>query len=166
MNLTNKLKGAAIAALTICCASFGTTAAAQQATPPAQQQQATPQDFSDADLKQFADASNRLMAVQQEGEKTMMGILEEEKLSVDKFNEMAQAHQQQKLAEVGATAEEMAAFNKAAQRMMELQPAMQKEVETAIQKDGMTLEKYEQIMLVYQQDPSLQERVNKLMGQQ
>ena len=165
MNLINKLKGAAIAALTIGCASFGTSAMAQQATPPAQQQQAAPQDISDADLKQFADASNRLMAVQQEGEKTMMGILEEEKLSVDKFNQMAQAHQQQKLAEVGATAEEMAAFNKAAQRMMELQPAMQKEVETAIQKDGMTLEKYEQIMLVYQQDPSRQERVNTLRGQ-
>ena len=165
MNFMNKLKGAAIAALVIGFTAFGTSAVAQQATPPAQQQGAAPQDFSDADLKQFADASSRLMAVQQEGEKTMMGILEEEKLSVEKFNEMAQAHQQQKLAEVGATPEEMASFNKAAQRMMELQPAMQKDVETAIQKDGMTLEKYEQIMMVYQQDPSLQERVNKLMGQ-
>lgn len=165
MNLTNKLKGAAIAALTIGFTAFGTSAIAQQYTPPQSQQEAAPQDFSDADLKQFADASGRLMAMQQEGEKTMMGILQEEKISVEKFNEMAQAHQQQKLAEVAAKPEEMAAFNKAAQRMMELQPAMQKEVETAIQKDGMTLEKYEQIMLAYQQNPSLQERVNKLMGQ-
>ncbi len=96
----------------------------------------------------------------------MMGILEEEKLSIDKFNQMAQAHQQQKLAEVGATPEEMAAFNKAAQRMMELQPAMQKQVETAIQKDGMTLDKYEQIMIAYRQDQALQQRVQKLMEQQ
>lgn len=96
----------------------------------------------------------------------MLGILQEENLSIDKFNEMAQAHQQQKLAEVGATAEEMAAFNKAAQRMVDMQPEMQKEVEAAIQKDGMSLEKYEQIMMVYRQDPALQEKVNQMMGQQ
>ncbi|MFD2999693.1 DUF4168 domain-containing protein [Pontibacter toksunensis] len=165
MNFVNKLKGAAIAALILGFSTVGTVATAQQATtPPAQQ--GVQQNFSDADLKQFADASNRLMAVQQEGEKTMLGILQEEKLSIDKFNEMAQAHQQQKLAEVSATPEEMAAFNKAAQRMMEMQPAMQKEVETAIQKDGMTLQKYEQIMMAYRQDPALQERINKMMGQQ
>jgi hypothetical protein len=164
MNLINKLKGAAFAALILGFSTIGTAAIAQQATPPpAQQQVAT--DFSDTDLKQFADASSRLMAVQQEGEKTMMGILQEEKLTVEKFNEMAQAHQQQKLNEVEASAEEMAAFNKAAQRMMELQPTMQKDVETAIQKDGMTLEKYEQIMVAYRQDASLQEKVNKMMVQ-
>ncbi|GHA63492.1 DUF4168 domain-containing protein [Pontibacter akesuensis] len=163
MNLTHKLKGAAFAALL-----FGATAVtpvfAQQATAPAQQGQQ--QNFTEAELKQFANANSRLMVIQQEGEKTMMGILEEEKLSIDKFNQMAQAHQQQKLAEVGATPEEMAAFNKAAQRMMELQPAMQKQVETAIQKDGMTLDKYEQIMIAYRQDQALQQRVQKLMEQQ
>jgi hypothetical protein len=165
MNLINKLKGAAFAVLVLGFSTVGTAAIAQQATPEPAQQGAAATDFTDADLKQFADASSRLMVLQQEGEKTMMGILQEEKLSVEKFNEMAQAHQQQKLSEVTATPEEMAAFNKAAQRMMELQPTMQKDAETAIQKDGMTLEKYEKIMLAYQQDPSLQERINKLMGQ-
>ncbi|GAB3536878.1 hypothetical protein GCM10027443_28310 [Pontibacter brevis] len=164
MSLLNKLKGAAVAALILCFSAAGTVATAQQVTPP--QQQGAQQNFSDTDVKQFADASTRLMMVQQEGEKKMMGILQEENLSIDKFNEMAQAHQQQKLAEVKATPEEMAAFNKAAQRMMDMQPAMQKEVETAIQKDGMTLQKYEQIMMAYRQDPALQERVNKMMGQQ
>lgn len=164
MSLLNKLKGAAIAALILGFSTAGTVATAQQTTPPVQQ--GAQQNFSDADLKQFADASSRLMVVQQEGEKTMLGILQEENLSIDKFNEMAQAHQQQKLAEVGATAEEMAAFNKAAQRMVDMQPEMQKEVEAAIQKDGMSLEKYEQIMMVYRQDPALQEKVNQMMGQQ
>lgn len=93
---------------------------AQQTTPPAQQGQ-TQQNFTDAELQQFADASARLMAVQQEGEKKMMGILQEENLSIDKFNEMAQAHQQQQLDQVEATTEEKAAFNKAAQRMIEMQ---------------------------------------------
>ncbi|WP_266203760.1 DUF4168 domain-containing protein [Pontibacter kalidii] len=161
MNLKQNLKGAAFAAL-ICGAALAAPAAmAQQTAPPTQQAQ--PQNFSDADLQQFADASARLMTVQQEGEKAMMGILEEEKLSVDKFNQMAQAHQQQKLSEVEATPEEMAAFNNAAQRMMEMQPALQKDLEAAIQQEGMTLEKFEQIMLAYRQDQAVQQRVDQLM---
>ncbi len=137
---------------------------AQQTTPPAQQGQ-TQQNFTDAELQQFADASARLMAVQQEGEKKMMGILQEENLSIDKFNEMAQAHQQQQLDQVEATTEEKAAFNKAAQRMIEMQPEMQKNVEAAIQKDGMSLDKYEQIMIAYRQNEALQQRVNEMMMQ-
>lgn len=171
MNILNKkVKGIAVAILVLGACAVTDTAMAQQkakqktqtetqAPPPAQQSTG----FTDGDIKQFADASSRLMVIQKNSEQKMMKILEEEKLSVDKFNEMAQAHQQQKLAEVSATPEETAAFNKAAQRMMELQPDLQKEVETAIQKDGMTLEKYEQIMIAYRQDPALQEKINKLM---
>ncbi|WP_233555611.1 DUF4168 domain-containing protein [Pontibacter oryzae] len=162
MNLKYKLKGAALAALFVAASMAAPEASAQQTTPQSQQQQ---QSFSDTDLKQFASASSRLVAVQQKGEKAMMSILEEEKLSIDKFNEMAQAHQQQKLDEVEASAEEKAAFNKAAQRMMELQPTLEKDVEAAIQKEGMTLEKYEQIMIAYRQDEALQQRVNALMQQ-
>lgn len=168
MKITHKLKGAFVAMLTVGLLgiSEGTFA---QATPPTQQ--ATPQqtksDFTDAELKQFIDANARLMTIQQEGEKTMLGILEEEKLTVEKFNTMAVAHQQQKLMEVGATAEELAAFNKAAERLMKLQPDMQKNAEAAIVKDGMKIERYEQIMLAYQQNPTVQEKVNKMMaGQQ
>ncbi|MEJ8801335.1 DUF4168 domain-containing protein [Pontibacter sp. H249] len=183
MNILNKkVKGIAIAILFLGACAVTDTAMAQkkdkkqktqqqtetqtQQQPPQMQQQ-TQQgtNFSDGELKQFAEASARLMEVQKSGEQKMMKILEEEKLGVDKFNEMAQAHQQQKLAEANATPEEMAAFNKAAQRMMEMQPEMQKEVETAIQKDGMTLEKYEQIMVAYRQDQALQERINKMMMQ-
>ncbi|WP_276499546.1 DUF4168 domain-containing protein [Pontibacter litorisediminis] len=161
MNFIQTLKGAALAALILSATLAAPAAMAQQPTPPTQQ--AKPQNFSDADLQQFADASTRLMVVQQEGEKAMMGILEEEKLSVEKFNQMAQAHQQQKLAEVEATPEEMAAFNKAAQRMMEMQPTLQKDLEDAIQKDGMTLEKFEQIMMAYRQDQAVQQRIDQLM---
>ncbi|MCC9136576.1 DUF4168 domain-containing protein [Pontibacter silvestris] len=167
MKILNKLKGAAVAAFIFGSVSFGSSAFAQT-TPPAQQQQQqqVKTDFSEAELKQFAEANTRLMDIQKETEKKMLSVLEEENLSVEKFNEMAQAHQQQKLTEVEATPEQMAAFNKAAQRIMEMQPTMQQDVETAIKKDGMSLEQYEQIMLAYQQSPAVQEKVNKLMIQQ
>ncbi|MBD1398885.1 DUF4168 domain-containing protein [Pontibacter sp. JH31] len=171
MNFIHKLKATAVAGLVLGIVSFSGTAEAQQQKKPPKQQaptQAAPQQqtqaISDADIKLFVDASTRLMDLQQESEQAMMAILEEEKLSIEKFNTLAQAHQQQKLAEAEATAEEKAAFNKAVQRMMEMQPDIETNMQAAIQKDGMTVERYEQIMLAYQQDPALQAKIQKLMG--
>jgi hemerythrin superfamily protein len=170
MNIIHKLKATAVAGLIVGCVSMAGTAEAQQKNPPKQQTtpQAAPQqqqqDISDADLKLFVDASTRLMELQQANEKVMLTILEEEKLSVETFNTLAQAHQQQKLAEAEATAEEKAAFNKAVQRMMEMQPDIEKNMQQAIQKDGMSMERYEQIMLAYQQNPTIQAKVQKMMG--
>ncbi|PKV67054.1 DUF4168 domain-containing protein [Pontibacter ramchanderi] len=163
MTILNKLKAAAVAGLVIGLVSVSDGALAQQATPQKAPQQQT-QTISDQDIKLFVDASTRLMELQQESEKAMLVILEEEKLSVDRFNVLAQAHQQQKLAEVEGTAAEKAAFNKAIGRMMEMQPDIEKNMQTAIQKDGMTMERYEQIMLAYQQDPAVQAKIQKLMG--
>jgi hypothetical protein len=170
MSILHKLKATAVAGLVVGIVSISGTAVAQQKNPPKQQttpqtapQQQT-QPISDADIKLFVDASTRLMELQQEKEKAMLVILDEEKLSVDKFNMLAQAHQQQKLAEAEATPEEKAAFNKAVQRMMEMQPDIEKSMQEAIQKDGMSVERYEQIMMAYQQDPAVQAKIQKLMG--
>ncbi|MCP2042801.1 DUF4168 domain-containing protein [Pontibacter sp. HSC-36F09] len=163
MNIFHKLKVTAVAGLVVGLISVSGSALAQQVTPQKTPQQQT-QAISDQDIKLFVDASTRLMELQQESEKAMLVILEEEKLSVDKFNALAQAHQQQKLAEAEGTAAEKAAFNKAIGRMMEMQPDIEKNMQTAIQKDGMTMERYEQIMLAYQQDPAVQAKIQKLMG--
>jgi len=170
MNTLHKnLKGIAVAILIAGTTILPEATFAQQKPKQAQPktQQSTPATtFTDVELKQFADANNRLMVVQQEGEKAMLAILTEEKLSVEKFSEMAKAHQQQKINEVKATAEEHAAFNRSAQRMMEMQPAMEQNMQAAIVKDGMTIEKYEQIMLAYKQDPATQAKIQQLMQQQ
>ncbi|MHC2991984.1 hypothetical protein OB13_10430 [Pontibacter sp. HJ8] len=169
MTILHKLKATAVAGLVLGAVSFSGAAVAQQknppkqkATPPAAQQQ--PQAISDADLQQFVDASSRLMELQKANEQTMLTILQEEKLSVEKFNELAQAQQQQKLETATATAEEKAAFNKAIGRMMEMQPTIEQDMRQAIQKDGMTMERYEQIMLAYQQDTAIQAKIQKMMG--
>ena len=168
--LNNKLKGFAAAILIVGAGTITNTAFAQkkqqqQPVQPKTEQTTPTTNFTDAELKQFADANNRLMVVQQDGEKAMLAILAEEKLSVEKFSEMAKAHQQQKISEVKATAEEFAAFNRSAQRMMEMQPTMEQDMEKAIVKDGMTVEKYEQIMLAFKQDPAMQAKVQHLMDQ-
>ncbi len=173
MNIKNKVKGTIVAAFLLGSAVITNTALAQATTQqPAPKQQAAPAagqqtktDFTDAELQQFAAANNRLMVLQEQNEKAMMTILQEEKLEITKFNELAKAHQEQKLNEAKATPEEMAAFNKAAERIIAMQPTVKRDVQSAIEKDGMTLERYEQLLLAYQQNPEIQTKVNKLMGQ-
>jgi hypothetical protein len=123
------------------------------------------EDISDAELKQFVQASAKAAAVQQESQMAMVAVVEEEKLTVEKFTEMAKAHQEQKLGEVKASPEEKAAFSKAAQRIMDMQPQIEQSMQQAIEKEGITLEKFEQIMLAYQQNAAVQARVQKLIDQ-
>ncbi|MBD0258070.1 MAG: DUF4168 domain-containing protein [Cytophagales bacterium] len=160
------VKGTIAAASVVLCICFGSAARAQQS--PAQgnkeaQPQLKTEDISDNDLRQFVQASARAAAVQEESQKAMVAVVEEEKLSVEKFTEMAKAHQQQKLDAVSATAEEKAAFSKAAERIMAMQPEIEQNMQQAIQKEGITLDKFEQIMLAYQQNPAIQARVQKML---
>jgi hypothetical protein len=167
MAVMKKVKNMMMAAGMMVCVSFANAAFAQQTTPPqdnSQQQQT--QAFSDAELNQFVQASFKAAAVQQESEKAMLGVVEAETLSVEKFNEMTQAHQQQKLAELNATAEEKAAFNKAAQQIVEMQPKVEQELQQAIEKEGISIEKFEAISIAYQQNPAVQAKVQKILQQQ
>jgi hypothetical protein len=165
------VRGTIAAASVVLCICFGTAARAQQAPPqqaPAQgnkesQPQLKTEDISDNDLRQFVQASARAAAVQEESQKAMVAVVEEEKLSVEKFTEMAKAHQQQKLDAVPATAEEKAAFNKVAQRIMAMQPEIEQNMQQAIEKEGIKMDKFEQIMLAYQQNPAIQARVQKML---
>lgn len=157
-----------IAASLILWLSWGSTAFGQQA--PGQgnksvQPQLQTEDISDEELKQFVQASAKAAVVQQESQQAMVAVVEEEKLSVEKFTEMAKANQEQKLDQVKATPEERTAFTKAAKRIMEMQPQVEQNIQQAVVKEGISLEKFEQIMLAYQQSPAIQARVQKLLDQ-
>lgn len=147
----------------------GSAAFAQQT--PGQGNKADPpavntQDISEEDLKQFVQAGARAAAVQEGSQRAMMAVVEEEKLSLEKFMEMTRANQAQKLDQVQATPEERMAFDKAAQRIIDMQPQMEQSMQQAIEQEGMSLEKFEQIMLAYQQSADVQARVEKLLEQQ
>ncbi|WP_114777334.1 hypothetical protein [Botryobacter ruber] len=164
MKNINKLKEIIVAACMVCLVSFTNSVFAQEATPPETEQQQPLAAFTDAELQQFIDANGRLMVVQEESEKLMLSILVEEKLDINKFNELAVAYQNHKFDEADATPEEKAAFNKIAQRLMELQPVVQKGVQEAIEKDGMSLDKYEKIMIAYQESPVIQARIRSMIA--
>ncbi len=153
-----------VAAFTLGLIGLSEAAFAQQTTPPATQQAQPNANFTEVELQQFIDASERIMVLQQENEKNMLTILEEEKLDVNKFNELAMAYQEERIEEAEATAAEKEAFTKVAERIIELQPTVQAEVQRAIEQDGMSMEKYENIMMAYQEDPSVQAKIQSMLA--
>lgn len=140
-------------------------AVAQQTQPQPQNepQQQVQQNFSDEELEKFADVYVQVVEIQQENEAEMIKAIEDENLDVNRFQEILQAQQQQQGAtEINATAEEMASFNNAAQKIMTVQKEVEAEMKQVIEKD-LGLDTYQQIVVAYQQSPEVQQKVNQLL---
>jgi hypothetical protein len=169
MAVMKKAKGITVLVMLLAGMGLATSASAQQPAatdttqPPLAQPSGQTPTFSDGDLKQFVAANAKAVEAQKEAEKAMVAVLEEQKLSPAKFNEMAQALKEKKLQQVSATAEEKAAFNKAAQQLVQLQPQLEQKIQQSIQSSGITLEKYQAIRLAYDQNPAIQAKVNQLI---
>lgn len=151
-------------------AAMAQVAEPQQEVQPQQEQELQPQqeqtireDFSNDELEKFVDVYVQVVEIQQENEAVMLKAIEDENLDINRFNEILQAQQQQQSAtEINATAEEMASFNNAAQKIMSVQREANTEMQQIIEQD-LGLDTYEQIVMAYQQSPEVQQRVNELL---
>lgn len=128
-----------------------------------QQQQQVREDFSDEELEQFVDVYVQAAEIQQKNEAQMIQAIEEEDLDINRFNEILMARQnQQNAEEIDASAEEMASFNNAAEKIMTVQQEAQAEIEQLIESE-MGSQKYQQIVMAYQQSPEVQQKVNQML---
>ncbi|WP_347158077.1 DUF4168 domain-containing protein [Pontibacter chitinilyticus] len=159
-------KGTIAAALLMGSLCFGQAAFAQQATTPATQKAQTSQKFSDADLQQFINANLKATEIQKKGREDMVAAIKEQNLTPERFNELAQAHQQKKLDEVAKDPEEIAAFSNAAQAVIKVQPVTKTKVDEAIKAEGLTVEKYEAMLNAFENDPAVKAKVAALMSKQ
>lgn len=120
-------------------------------------------DFSDDELKSFVKANEKVMVIQSEGERKMIQAIEGEGLTLDRFNQILE---QQRDPQRGTetTPEELKSFNNAAQVILEENTRIEEEMADSIEKEGIDLETYKQIMVAYQQSPAVQSRVNKMIN--
>lgn len=127
------------------------------------QQPAVETNFEQQELEEFVNVYIKSTEIQQGNEAEMIQAIEEEELDINRFNEILTVRQnQQSVEDIDATAEEMAAFNKAAEKIMEVQQETQAEIEQLIESE-IGAEKYQQIAMAYQQSPKVQERVNGIL---
>ena len=135
----------------------------QQALPPGHPSIEMREDFSDNELKSFVKANERVTVIQLEAEQKMIQAIEDEGLSVERFNEILE--QQRDPTRGGDTsAEELQSFNKAAQMILDENARIEQQMTSSIEEEGIDIETYKQIMLAYQQSPQVQDRVNKFVN--
>ncbi len=124
---------------------------------------ANPGGFSDEKLEKFANAVTQVINLQQQGQTEMIEAIEENGLTVERFNEINMQAQQMPLEDIEASEEEMENFQLANQAVERVQMQLEEVLIGTIEEEGLTIEKYEEIMGEYQQNPELQQRIQELM---
>lgn len=122
-------------------------------------------DFTDNELKSFSKVVVEVITIQQNTQHDMIAIIQENNLTMPRFNQMmAQA---QELSEEGieGTEEEKRVFFIVADAFDGIQERMIDDLTKAIVSKGLSLERYEAILQLYQSDPDFQARVHALAEQ-
>jgi len=136
---------------------------AQTAPPAPLQQQKMNTDFSDQELKQFTKAAEAVNKVSMEADAKMVEAIEEAGLELEAFNKIAAAQQNPNTENPAADEAEMKKFREVSGKLQEIQTEMQPKMVSAIESSGMDINKYQELMLAYQQSPELQAKIKKMM---
>jgi hypothetical protein len=123
------------------------------------------EDFSDDELKSFVKANEKVMAIQMESEQKMIEAIEDEGLTVERFNEILE-QQRDPSRGTETSPEELTSFNNAAQMILQENDKIEKQMTTSVEEEGIDIATYKQIMVAYQQRPDLQARVHEILKQQ
>jgi hypothetical protein len=162
----------------IACQSDGDQQMAdQQPTPQEQQmqeqmqpQQPTPDaelaNISDSEIRQFVEVSSALQDVQMEKQQEMIAVVEEEGLTVETYNQIAQArHMGESVEDLNISSQDMDRFENAFETISEMEVELEAELASTLEDEGMDMDRYQMINMALQQDPALQQRVQDEMQQ-
>jgi len=134
---------------------------------PMQQQQPQQQpttEVSDEELQDFLEVSSELQEVQMGSQQEMITVVEEEGLSVDKYNQIAQAEQAgQSTDELDVSSDDLDNYERASQQIAEMEQELEPQLESIIASHGMDMDRFQEINMALQQDPVLQERIQQMM---
>jgi hypothetical protein len=124
-------------------------------------QQQVRTDFEQEEIEKFVEVNSEVVKVQQKAEQDAMKIIEEKDLEVQRFNELVAIQQGQSDEE--ASPEELAAFNEAAQEIMQNNQKTQDEMVKVLEANGVDEKTYQEMMIAYQQDKDFKNKVDKVV---
>lgn len=134
----------------------------------AQVQQQTPQmpelptssDVSDEEIEQIATTIGELEPIQVKAQEKIGAALEEEGISLERFQQMMMAMQNPQMADqVEITDEEMSIIQSMQPKLMEIQGEAEQEMSAKMEENGLTMQRYRMVVMGAQQDPELMERL-------
>ena len=132
----------------------------QQMAP--QQQQQEKVEVNNEELSKFANAYQGITVVNQQAQQEMIKTVEDSGFDVQRFNEIHQASLDPNQ-EVEVSSEEKAKHKEVVTEIEGMQGKFQKDMEEVIEKEGLSIERYEQLAMALQTDTELQQRLQKLM---
>lgn len=132
---------------------------AQQPEIPQQQYR---NDFSDEELRSFVRATEKVEQIRQETGQRMMKAIEDEGLTIERFSEILEAHQNPNI-QLDASPEELQSFDNAARFIMDEKLRSDERLTLSIEEEGLDIETYQAILLAYQQDQEIHEKINRLL---
>lgn len=122
-------------------------------------------EVSDEELQSFVSAVSQLQTIQQEAETAMTAAVQTEGLSPERFIAIAQAQRNPEAQPDGEISEaELQTFNRAIAEASEIQANAQTRMEQAVQAEGLTVQRFNQIFAVVRQNPELLQEVRQRLN--
>jgi uncharacterized iron-regulated protein len=141
---------------------FATLGLMAQMVPPAQN---LPSNYTDQELEQFVKAVSEVMVIQEESQTEMMNAIEENNITVERFNEMLMEGQAQGQENIEASEEELLAFTNSMNEVQTLQMQMQEKMMKAITDNGLDINQYQNIMQSYEVNEEVKNKVDQLFDE-
>lgn len=143
----------------------GSLSAQVQQQPPQQPELPTSEDVSDQELTNLGDAVEALEPIQVETQEKVKTAVEEEDLTYERFQQMMMAMQNPQMAQqVNITDEEKAKVQALQPALMEIQTEARQKMSSTLEDNGLSMQRYQQIIMGAQQDPELMARVEEELG--
>ena len=143
---------------------FTGTSLQAQVAPPAQPDLLESDDVSEQQVNKFVDAMQIVQKIQQESQPKMLQAIQEVGLNPQQFIQAAQAMQQGK--ETGLNDEDQEKFETVQKKVQEIQVEANGQIEAKIKEQDLTLQKFNQLFLSYQQNPELKKRIDEKLQPQ
>jgi hypothetical protein len=120
------------------------------------------EEVSDQEIKQFASAFQQIQAVDQMAQQDMIKAVEDEGLDVERYNEIQQTAQDPNQ-EIDVNGDELKKYEIATREIEKIQMEAQQQMQEKIVEEGLTIDRYQEIAAVIQNDPELQQKLQKYL---
>lgn len=148
-------------ALTLMTGATTAIGQGQEQMMPSPQQNETP-DVSDKELEKFATVYMEVQTESKKMQEQAVETIEEEGMEVERFNEISNS-QNNPNQESEADEAEMKKLDKINTKIEEIQTEFQNKVAGMIQKEGLTVQRYQEVYTAIQQDQELQQKFSELI---
>ncbi|MDX1585334.1 MAG: DUF4168 domain-containing protein [Balneolaceae bacterium] len=128
-----------------------------------QMQNAQADSVSDEELKKFVDTAQELRSIQQDIQSEVQSMVQEEDMTFQRFQQIMMSKQNPQMAQkIEVTDEEEATINEMQPKLAKIQQQANQQQMSAIQDNGLTPQRFQQIAQAVQSDPQMIQRFQQM----